>query len=349
MASNTSIEWTDQTWNPVRGCSRVSEGCRNCYAEKVAHRFSGPGQPYEGLTVLGNSGVRWTGKIRLVPESLKDPLGWKKPRRVFVNSMSDLFHEDIPDEFIEQVFGVMALTPQHTYQILTKRPARAADWFGSKGGLQTRAENVAEAAAHLGGVVWDSRGITPHLYPPHIDTTAGKIANRRAWPGWPLPNVWIGVSAEDQKTADARVPVLLTIPAALRFISHEPALGPINWGKWVGRCDCGLSGSQYTDINGLDYVGQEHRIGCPADRPHVEWVIMGGESGPRARPFDLVWARIARGRSAESGVALFIKQLGAAPKDGDQRIVLKDPKGGNMDEWPANLRVREFPQGAPNG
>ena len=128
MATATSIEWTDETWNPIRGCSIVSKGCTNCYAMKQAHRFSGRGGPYEGLTTLTNGGPVWTGKVRLVPELLEAPLHWRKPRRVFVNSMSDLFHESVPDEFIDQVFAVMALASQHTFQILTKRPERMRAW-----------------------------------------------------------------------------------------------------------------------------------------------------------------------------------------------------------------------------
>ncbi len=125
----TKIEWTDATWNPVRGCSRVSPGCQHCYAERMARRSDRPGGAYEGLTVLAHDGPRWNGKVRLVPEKLDEPLRWRKPRMVFVNSMSDLFHEDIPNEFIAAVFGVMAASPQHTFQVLTKRAERMRDWF----------------------------------------------------------------------------------------------------------------------------------------------------------------------------------------------------------------------------
>lgn len=130
MSTQTSIEWTDVTWNPVRGCSLVSAGCANCYAMKQAHRFSGAGKPYDGLTELGPQGPRWTGKIQLVEEALDAPLHWKKPRRIFVNSMSDLFHEDVTNKFIASVFGVMAACPHHTFQVLTKRPDRLRQWFG---------------------------------------------------------------------------------------------------------------------------------------------------------------------------------------------------------------------------
>src|SRR3954471_19020197 len=129
MGDKSTIEWTDSTWNPVRGCSIVSKGCTNCYAMKQAHRSSGPGRAYAGLTVMSNAGPVWNGKIKLVPQLLDQPLRWKKPRLIFVNSMSDLFHEDIPDAFIDQVFAVMALCPQHKFQILTKRPERMKAWF----------------------------------------------------------------------------------------------------------------------------------------------------------------------------------------------------------------------------
>ena len=121
----TSIAWTDETWNPLRGCSRISEGCRHCYAETMAARFSGPGQPYEGTIRNG----RWSGNVRIVPEKLGDPLRWTRPRMVFVNSMSDLFHDNVPNEFIAAVFGVIAAAPRHTFQVLTKRPARMLEWF----------------------------------------------------------------------------------------------------------------------------------------------------------------------------------------------------------------------------
>ena len=134
MSAKTGIEWTDATWNPVRGCSRVSEGCRNCYAEKVAYRFSGPGQPYEGLVRINAAGERkleWNGQVQLVEKHLLDPLKWKEPRRIFVNSMSDLFHENIPDEWIDKIFAVMALSPQHTFQVLTKRPERMRKYLSA--------------------------------------------------------------------------------------------------------------------------------------------------------------------------------------------------------------------------
>src|SRR5690606_22560010 len=182
----TTIEWTQGTWNPVSGCTRVSPGCDNCYAMRQAHRFSGNCQPYEGLTTIRRGKVDWTGSVRFVPEMLEVPLQ-RKPTTWFVNSMSDLFHESLTNEQIASAFGGMAATPQHTYQILTKRPKRMREWFG-----------------------W--------------------LDGRR-----PLHNVWLGVSCEDQARADERIPHLLSTPAAVRFVSAEPLLGPIALRAWMPR------------------------------------------------------------------------------------------------------------------
>lgn len=233
--SDTKIEWTDETWNPTRGCRRVSEGCRNCYAERMATRQSNPGGKYEGLVRDG----RWTGKVVLDWVKLLEPLTWKKPKFVFVDSMSDLFHEDIPDDFIDRVFAVMALTPHITYQILTKRPERAVEWFTSDRGhpgVDTETQ-VYLHAEHIGrqrwpGFAWDSRGSDPTRYEAD-DLVAFNLKNRRAWVRWPLPNVWVGVSVEHQDAADERIPLLQRIPAAVRFLSVEPLLGPVSIRRYL--------------------------------------------------------------------------------------------------------------------
>ncbi len=281
---NGGIDWTDETWNPVRGCTRVSPGCENCYAERMAARFSGPGMPYEGLARIGPNGGRWTGKVALVEKHLADPLRWKRPRRVFVNSMSDLFHDGLADEDIERVFAVMALAPQHTFQVLTKRPARMLKWFTTLGGLEDRRTCVARAAEHIGDVIWDARGSVASNYfgcaggPPKPDD----LKKRRAWPGWPLTNVWLGVTAEDQQRADERVPLLLQAPAAVRFVSVEPQLGRVVLDNYLRPI--------FASPNRLD------------------WVICGAESGPGARPFNLDWARSLRDQCGVAGVAFFGKQ-----------------------------------------
>jgi protein gp37 len=205
MGDKTSIEWTDATWNPITGCSRVSEGCRNCYAEIMAARFSKPGQWGEGLAEIvtrpdGVKDHRWTGKLRLNDRALDQPLRWRKPRRIFVNSTSDLFHESVPDEWIDCVFAVMALAPQHTFQVLTKRPERARAYMTS--GFGGKFNTYVSDAGH----------ILTHWLSEHDTQDA---ADRTDF-GRPLPNVWLGTSIEDQATAEARIPHLLATPAAVR-------------------------------------------------------------------------------------------------------------------------------------
>lgn len=266
--AETSIEWTDKVWNPVRGCSRVSEGCRNCYAERMAVRFSGPGQPYEGLAVMKSDGPQWTGKVVCVEEALDAPLHWRKPCRVFVNSMSDLFHDAVPDEFIDKVFAVMALCPQHTFQVLTKRPERMRDYLLTVQNDDKDMQRWANPACEIS----DS------------PCAAGVVEDN----DWPLPNVWMGVSVEDQRTADERIPLLLQTPAAVRWISAEPLLGPMQ-------------------IRG--YLGQ---IAAIYGTRKLDWVVVGGESGPGARPMHPDWARSLRDQCQAAGVAFFFKQWGEA-------------------------------------
>jgi len=266
--SKTSIEWTDAVWNPVRGCTKVSPGCAHCYAETFAERWRGvPGHPYEqGFD------------LRLVPEKLAEPLTWKKPRRVFVNSMSDLFHESVPDEYIDLVFAIMALTPQHTYQVLTKRSERMRRWATAPG-TEERGEACADGIIGLLGVE------------SGVDACERIIAS--AFWREPLPNVWLGVSVENQKAADERIPDLVSTPAAVRFISAEPLLGPIEFRpSWVA---------------GYDYDG----AGCSMrSKPRIDWVIAGGESGPTARPMHPDWARSLRDQCSAAEVPFFFKQWG---------------------------------------
>ena len=298
MSAISSIEWTDRTWNPVRGCSVVSPGCVNCYAMKMAHRFSGPGGPYEGLTKQTKAGPQWTGVVRPVESALLAPLSWRKPARVFVNSMSDLFHEGVPDVFIERVFSVMALAERHTFQILTKRPERMREWFSARR--------------------FDVKG-----YAILQTETAGEWLY--ALP-WPLPNVWLGVSVENQEQAVARIPLLLQVPAAVRFISAEPLLSPVSLAPWFDGV--------LTDFSRADYP--------------IHWTIIGGESGPQARPCDARWISDLIGQCRDAGVAVFVKQLGANPRDARYDMggtpAFRDRKGGDPAEWPDELRVREFPR-----
>jgi protein gp37 len=294
MANKTGIQWTDATWNPTVGCDQISPGCAHCYAKDLhdmRHRASLAGhamapqyaQPFEVLQMIGGR--------------LDTPLHWRKPRRVFVNSVSDLFHDDVPWSFIERVFDVMQTASRHTFQILTKR-------------AENMRQFVESWAFHHGG---------------------------------PLSNVWLGVSVENQRFADERIPLLLKTPAAVRFISAEPLLGPVSlYPQWMPA------------------------MGYDSLFPRLDWVIVGGESGPNARPLHIEWIRsIAREcleqREPFTGkvrpaVPVFVKQLGAAPTCGtclhpsvcwcgENLKRLRDSHGGEPTEWPEDLRVRQFPNG----
>lgn len=294
MADKTGIEWTDATWNPVRGCSRVSAGCQNCYAETVAGRFSGAGMAYEGLIAKGG---QWNGQIKLVPDALGQPLSWKKPRKIFVNSMSDLFHENVPTDFIDQVFAIMACAKQHTFQILTKRPER----------MRYYAKRVAESQPHdeVNMAVFDA-----------ANCLDGSFAT------WPLPNVWLGVSVEDQETADERIPLLLQTPAAVRWISAEPLLEAVDLKRFIAsprhymtRCEhCSWHGSSElcgTNFDGDDIICPECcQSICGDDAPGLDWVVVGGESGKNARPMHPDWARSLRDQCKAAGVPFLFKQWG---------------------------------------
>lgn len=332
--TTTPIEWTDKTWNPVRGCARVSPGCEHCYAERQAHRFSSvrPGYslPYEGLTVLGKHGPRWTGRARFVPEMLGAPLKWLKPQRVFVNSMSDLFHDDVTEAEIASVFGVMAACPQHTFQILTKRPERMLEWF------EWMDRDVDVDSDVCGPPVPVVCGIHAANYGADVDYLGIKGP-------WPLPNVWLGVSCEDQQRADERIPLLLEAPAALRFVSAEPLLEEVSLFAFLPGA---LRDKCLTILN----------QGASVALPGVDWVIVGGESGPGARPCDIGWVGSIVTECRTAGVPCFVKQLGAAPswhghcgplKVDVDRMHVSDRKGGDPGEWPADLRVRQFPGDGP--
>lgn len=319
---STKIQWAEESWNPVIGCSKVSEGCRNCYAERMAGmaKSGGNGRTNNYPLVVNEHG-RWNGSVICEPTALKIPLLWKKPRRVFVNSMSDLFHEDVPDRFIEAVLYIVFGCRRHEFLVLTKRPERMYDFF------------------------------------------------RRSLRSNALPNLWLGVSAENQATLTERLQLLLHCPAAVRWVSLEPLLAPAN-----------IIAAAAREALGKDF-----------------WVVVGGESGPMARPFNLDWARKIINQCRLLGVPVFVKQLGGAPFDSGgepggyfstftqwankaaswiggmdvvcvdatgalmrvgadfqratwpvrwhQKLKLRDKKGGNPEEWPEDLRVREYPNG----
>ena len=276
---NGGIAWTEETWNPLRGCSRVSAGCMNCYAEGIAARFCGAGQPYEGT--INPETKRWNGTIKLVPEKLAEPLRWQRPRMVFVNSMSDLFHEDVPDEFIDKVFAVMALAKQHTFQVLTKRPERMLEYFKSfrSPEAEARGWNVCAWASEQLGMGGHEEQIA--------QTPKG------------LPNVWLGVTVENQEAADERIPLLLQTPAAVRWVSMEPLLGAVNLRQIPVDC-----GGMLDSLRGIDTALQCHYVG------KLDWVVVGGESGPHARPMHPDWARSLRDQCAAAGVPFLFKQWG---------------------------------------
>lgn len=255
--AETEIEWTDSTWNPVAGCNIMSAGCTNCYAMQMAYRLEAMGvAKYEGLTRKSGERRIWNGVIREDRASLAIPIKWKKPRKIFVNSMSDLFHPDVSVEFIHDVWNVMANTPRHHYQILTKRPDRMAE-------------------------------ILLQIQPV------------------PLPNVWLGTSVEDKDVAE-RIVDLRTVPAAIRFISFEPLIGSV--------------GS--IDLNGID------------------WAIVGGESGPRARPLSEGWIDEIHESCRRSGTAFFFKQWGTWGKDNRKRSKKLNGRvyrGRTWDEMPPQV------------
>lgn len=276
MSDTTRIEWTDATWNPVRGCSRVSEGCRNCYAERLAATRLAHTPAYQDLATMTPEGPRWTGRVVFDTVALQQPLRWRKPRRVFVNSMSDLFHEGLTNEQIAAVFGVMAACPQHTFQVLTKRPERMRDWF------RWVAEQKPTVLAAIGNCTFWRLPAEPQRM----------IVSGAAWP---LPNVWLGVSVEDQATADARIPLLLETPAAVRFVSAEPLLGPVDLEPFL----------QFPPFH------ENYKMTMGATEwQGLDWVIVGGESGRGVRPMHPNWARNLRDLCAEAGVVFYFKQFG---------------------------------------
>lgn len=296
MSSDSKIEWTDATWNPVRGCDKLSPGCAHCYAEAFAERFRGvKGHPYEqGFD------------LRLVPEKLTDPLTWKAPKRVFVNSMSDLFHDGVPFDYIDKVFAVMAFANQHTYQVLTKRGERLVEYLA----MRRRSAQPWKDAARTLGLALEFQGISMVPYP--------------------LQNVRVGVSIENQTFADIRFP-------------QVSAVGELGWNTMV---------SMEPLLGGVMVPSRYLVLGQRA------WVIIGGESGRGARPLNVQWVRDIVTQCQSAGVAVFVKQLGAKPHDTggngkylpgvmldeyNVRYTLKDKKGGDINEFPTSLRVREFP------
>lgn len=325
--AETSIEWTQRSWNPIVGCSLASPGCTNCYAMAMARRIEmmGTAAHYVGLTRQTRAGAVWTGKLALAPEHvLTEPLRRRKPTTWFVNSMGDLFHEDVPDAWIDRIFAVMALCPQHTFQILTKRAGRMRaymleKWQGTPAHTISLGKGVT-LAIPAGGPTGRLHQVEQACEPlleqfgladtekDGLWTEDGKCIAMQ-WQ-WPLPNVWLGVSAEDQRRADERIPDLLETPAAVRFVSAEPLLGPIEFRHF--RCDETFSpdSDPRNDLDALTGEVSNLAVRHTERRHKLDWIIVGGESGPNARPMHPDWARSIRDQCAAAGTAFFFKQWG---------------------------------------
>lgn len=379
----SNIAWTDRTWNPVIGCTPVSPGCLNCYAATMARRLEAMGKndyrkvdrpdighDAEGpapvsIAVRMNGRDVFTGSVRCLPDRLTYPLKWRKPCRIFVNSMSDLFHEAVPFWFIDHVFTVMAITPRHTYQVLTKRPERMAEYL-TDATLPGRIYRVLSDWLDQG-----EQGFLGRSWDEAHDVTGCRINGDPTEPEWnmPLPNVWLGTSVENQATAEERIPHLLRCPAAVRFLSVEPLL------EWV-------------ELDGIwGYPGSADCAELERIRSRIGWIIVGGESGPHARPCNVEWIRSIVGQCKAAGVPVFVKQLGENVEDRNDRgfeaevetwadgpnagrptdpqawptpldvecehctyqgeevrVRLCDRSGSDPAEWPEDLRVRQWPE-----
>ena len=278
MADQTKIEWTDATWNVINGCTLVDDGCKNCYAATLAGTRLKNHPSREGLTKQNAAGgYQFNGQVRFIESELMKPLHWRKPRMVFVCAHGDLFHENVPDEWIDSVFAVMALCPQHTFQVLTKRPERSRAYLTKLFVEVDEWDRIEMAAMDLGAT-------------PDQAVAAGNLFDK------PLLNVCFGTSSSDQASAETRIPDLLDTPAAVRFVSAEPLLGPVDIAPF---------------LHGLD------------------WVIVGGESGKNARPMHPDWARSMRDQCQAAGVPFFFKQWGEfrPPMTPDDHNLIKDGKG----------------------
>lgn len=330
----SKIEWTEKTWNPVIGCSLASPGCARCYAGTMARRqvamAAGLGKvsPYASVVRIAEPGQKprtgaaaWNGEVRFLPDRLAEPLRWRKGVRVFVNSMSDLFHEKLSFYDIAAIFGVMASAPQHVFQVLTKRAERMEKFLAWL------------EANHVDGET--RRAVTEEAWGRLEHPRDAQLLHEGPWP---LPNVWLGVSVEDEKRADERLPLLAEVRAQgwRTFASVEPLIGPISHGftnRWQA----------------------------------AEWVVIGGESGPHSRRCEVDWIREIRDDAQAAGAAVFVKQLGAAYEDMLGAVVgasvdaqaaarrwgwptgypmrLSSGKGSDMTEWPRDLCVRDMPAG----
>jgi protein gp37 len=301
MADKTKIQWADATINPAYGCTKCSPGCDHCYAETMASRNLS--KCYAGLT----EGRKWTGRVNLFPERMEEALKWKRPRRIFVGSMTDLFHKSVPFDFLDSIFAVMALAWDHTFMLLTKRPERMLEYFNSC--PTTWSNHLANRIYSITGSIKKDNQVQASI--------EGRLNHSV---GWPMRHVHLGVTVCNQAEADAKIPILLATPAAKRFVSVEPMLGSVNVSDhlevWPG---CG-GGEPREDC---EFCSGNLRI--------LDWVICGGESGPGARPMHPDWARSLRDQCQAAGTPFFFKQWGEwAPGERSQDVVadiLLDSRG----------------------
>jgi len=307
MSDKSKIEWTEATWNPVVGCTKVSAGCANCYAEKMAYRLACMGQEKYQVVISVDGGL-WNHKIFCDEATLDKPRHWRKPRRIFVCSMGDLFHPDVPESFIAKVFNVIRERdygngghPGHTFQILTKRPERAAELLP-----RLRFDPAGE-----GKVFFANRAIGLSLT-------------------YLLKNLWLGVTCENQATADKRIPQLLQIPAAVRFVSVEPMLGPVDL-EYVKDYTKPNRFCKYERIYAL--LGERSVLGHRITEEKLDWVIIGCETGPGRRPCKLEWVRDLIKRCDAAKVPVFIKAL-----------LINGKVCKNIEQWPPDLQRREYPR-----
>ena len=318
-------KWWDQSWNPLIGCSHASPGCENCYAERLAGTRLKHLPNYVDATTDG----KWNGNVLCLNDKLHQPMHWRKPKRIFVNDMGDTFHAEVPFAFIAAMYGVMAACPQHTFILLTKRPDRMLefyDWIAKLGrsrAVMRRAEHPADPRwVHYACVEISHNLMSAQDLRPSCDPRVG----------WPLPNVWTGTTVEDQKRADSRIRILMQVPSALRLLSVEPLLEAIEF--------------EFREL-GFEY-------------PVPNWVIVGGESGTRARQCKREWLESVKRECRDHGIPVYVKQVGSSYVDeknavggryvkvpseyGSSVRRLKDMAGRNMAEWPENLRVRQYPE-----